>query len=93
MLHTDFRRENEHIRYIQTLEGENEHEKSLLRMRSPCFNNMRMNDQYRLWCGLNYYVINQITGIGTVWYRVSQKTWEFSDEFDIVFSNNSLIKY
>ena len=24
-------------------------------------------------------------------YRVSQKTWEFSDEFDIVFSNNSLI--
>ena len=26
-----------------------------------------------------------------VTYRVSQKTWEFSDEFDIVFSNNSLI--
>ena len=24
-------------------------------------------------------------------YRVSQKTWEFSDEFDIVFMNNSLI--
>ena len=24
-------------------------------------------------------------------YRVSQKTWEFSDEFDIVFLNNSLI--
>ena len=24
-------------------------------------------------------------------YRVSQKTWEFSDEFDIVFSINSLI--
>ena len=24
-------------------------------------------------------------------YRVSQKTWEFSDEFDIVFSNNSSI--
>ena len=56
MLHTDFRRENEHIRYIQTLEGENEHEKSLLRMRSPCFNNMRMNDQYRLvWVELLRY--------------------------------------
>jgi len=24
-------------------------------------------------------------------YRVSQRTWEFSDEFDIVFMNNSLI--
>ena len=24
-------------------------------------------------------------------YRMSQKTWEFSDEFDIVFLNNSLI--
>ena len=24
-------------------------------------------------------------------YRVSQKTWEFSDEFDIVFLNKSLI--
>ena len=25
------------------------------------------------------------------YYRVSQKIWEFSDEFDIVFLNNSLI--
>ena len=32
----------------------------------------------------NYFTTNP-------WYRVSQKTWEFSDEFDIVFSNNSLI--
>ena len=29
--------------------------------------------------------------MATITYRVSEKTWEFSDEFDIVFLNNSLI--
>ena len=36
-------------------------------------------------------VFQELFRLFTFRYRVSQKTWEFSDEFDIVFSNNSLI--
>jgi len=35
--------------------------------------------------------IKKVSYESIILYRVSQKTWEFSDEFDIVFSDNSLI--
>ena len=37
----------------------------------------------------NEFILETITD--KQMYRVFQKTWEFSDEFDIVFSDNSLI--
>ena len=45
--------------------------------------------QKQLWIYSYFYNTKQrVLLIPTIKYRVSQKTWEFSDEFDIVFVMN-----
>ena len=46
---------------------------------------------FKDYCLLNVVCLHKNPAQELSKYRVSQKTWEFSDEFEIVFSNNSLI--